>query len=545
MSYKIYLFHKDKIKENCIFINLLEPMLTTSDIFTFLKERISPEAQREGQELVNSGTVEITKLTSQMVGGVAQGTRIQVQFSPEKVHITKECSCQTKNCPHIPAILQLWNESSEQAFTNKAGYWRKVISDMPEEDKGAFILEQVKRAKATAYDLRAYILRQQGLYAPGLAKAIFDEIKSPVVRSTKSPTAPQVRIFGQITKTTLKSADHLVQAGYVFQGIAILMYLLESLHYLYFRLLRNNSTVLKHIVQVEDNFTELFPLIRAPEAQYDILESWKNLSSKSYYIPISTEQIGRFYQSLNTLETRQNILDHVESLVKETSGFSKSVWTDIWFQIILFDSKTKSSMTYDLIPDHKIDMLWDTFKTHEVPANFHSIFLDMLHHVSAKNLAYTLPILVREEMIELILETMEKNPSIILPATPPKLASKIYTKCKTNSKITLLQKSSVLAQTQNLKSHLQFIKKENQLQATVLLLPYIPKEEIVKMEDLILGQLNHYLQTHIGSKSEVLIEELIQVLTSKKNHSLLKIVKSTLKDSFGYRNDIHNVLSTQ
>lgn len=520
-------------------------MLSTSETLTFLKDRISPEAQREGQELVHTGKVEITKLTSQLVGGIAEGTRIQIHFTPEKVHITKECSCQTKHCPHIPALLQLWNESNEQAFSNKAGYWRKVISDIPEDGKNAFILDQVKRSKATAYDLRAYILRQQGLYAPSMAKAIFDEIKSPVVRSTKTPTAPQVRLFGQMTKTTLKSADDLVKAGYVFQGIAVLMYLLESLHYLYFRLLRNNSTILKHIVQVEKMFTDLFPLIRAPEAQYDILESWKSLTAKSYYVPISVEQIVSFYQALNTVETRQNIMEHVEGLLKKSTDFSLSIWTDIWLQMLLFDPKVKTTLTIHDLPEHKEEMIWQTLSDHPLPENFLTIFNQMLGKLAQKHVPTAMNILLREKMIEKVLTLMEQHPELKLPSTNDKLAIQIFKKITSKTNINLIQKTSILAQTEQTDTLIKFIHKENHLQATILLLPHLPKQEIENLHDIILQQLNEYLQTHIGEKSEKLVDQLIQILERKRNKTLLKTIKSTLKESFGYRNDVHNVLSTQ
>lgn len=519
-------------------------MLTTVDIQAFLKERIDPDAQREGQDLVQSEKVTVNKLTSQVVGGIVEGTSVQIQFTPEKVIIQKECSCTTRKCRHIPALLQVISESQKSTFSNKAGFWRKSVEEMEVEGMKSFILEQVKRNKATAYDLRSYILRQQGVYAVAKAKEILDELKSPVVRSTKVPSAPQIRLFGQVTKTMISSCKDLVQQGYTFQGLAILMHLSESLHYVFFRLKRNNSSIMNHIQSVESLIADWLVMVRAPESQYDIVEKWMSLASKSYFVPLQSEHILLFFEVLPSDDLKDSVFRQIESLIQERNDQVHGIWVEIWLKILLHHPQMKPAISLSAIQDHKHDMLWRTITRYPLGQNVEGLFNDLMEDLSPRQKDPTLKYLLDQKEVNLIIALLQRNPELQLPETSESLANEIYQVAKNDNNITSEQLGSILAQTKNTKEIHRSITTRNFLPVTLPLLKSIPQTEIGTLEDTLVDQVNEYLNNHIGNHSKNNLEELIQTLEEKQNYRLIKRLKKELKSNFGHRKDIIHVLST-
>jgi hypothetical protein len=65
-------------------------------------------------------------------------------------------------------------------------------------------------------------------------------------------------------------------------------------------------------------------------------------------------------------------------------------------------------------------------------------------------------------------------------------------------------------------------------------------DDIKALEDEIVEQVVEYLSSHIGHHSQKTIENLLTVLSGKGNKDVLKSVKHVLKDSFGFRKDIHH-----
>jgi hypothetical protein len=517
-------------------------MFTPADIRRFLSERVDPGVVTEGQSLLQEGKVKLTKVAGGEVSGIVEGTSVKMVFSSEEVEVNKACSCRTRKCAHIAGLLGgiLENEHN-RTFSNKAGYWREMVDLLDHELKDAFLLDNVKRNKALAYDLRATYIRQQGIFAPDRAREVMDELKAPIVRSTKTPTSPQVRLLIQVSKSISQSASHLANDGFVYQAMEVLASMIETLHYLYYRLKRNNASVQKQIEILEDQFNLLFPVIRAPESQYTILDRWKSWTSKSYYLPLSTSSIRSLFDQLPSRDLLQDCFSHIEELLVGSEDLAANTWSNIWLKLAVQYDHLSSMIEPHHLDPAMIDRTWSILDKHGINQTLSGFFDKAIRGVPEKHLDKAFRALVQMKEWTMASELLHRHPVISRAELSPDQAFKLFEEMSKNGHdFTPEQWSSVLSQTEDHKRMIAFIGSKKQLRSTIPLLSELDTGDIKALEDEIVEQVVEYLSSHIGHHSQKTIENLLTVLSEKGNKGVLKSVKHVLKDSFGFRKDIHH-----
>ena len=519
-------------------------MFTPADIRRFLSERVDPGVVTEGQSLLQEGKVELTKVAGQEVSGIVEGTSIKMVFSSEEVEVSKACSCRTRKCAHIAGLLNgvLENEHN-RTFSNKAGYWREMVGLLNDDLKDAFLLDNVKRNKALAYDLRATYLRQQGIFAPDRAREIMDELKAPIVRSTKTPTSPQVRLLIQVSKSTSQSASYLANDGFVYQAMEVLASMIETLHYLYYRLKRNNASVQKQIEILEDQFNTLFPVIRAPESQYTILDRWKVWTAKSYYLPLSASSINSLFDQLPSQELLQDCFSHIEDLLIQAEDLAANTWSSIWLKLAVhYDSLSSKVEPHHLDPG-MVDRTWTILDKYGINQTLSGFFDKAIASVPEKHLEKAFRALVQMKEWSRSSQLLQQNPVITKADLTSTQAFKLFEEMRKNGhEFSPEQWSCVLSQTEDRKEMISFIGDKKQLRSTIPLLSELTKDDINALESEIVDQVVDYLSSHIGHHSQKTVENLLTVLSEKGNIGVLKSVKNVLKDSFGFRKDIHHAV---
>ena len=150
-----------------------------------------------------------------------------------------------------------------------------------------------------------------------------------------------------------------------------------------------------------------------------------------------------------------------------------------------------------------------------------------------------------DNYLEGTLKLMTEYPDILFPGGNETMAQQLIKSKKRLTPLTLEQTCSIYAQCGDSDLILGFLHTKNDLMVTLPLLEQISANHISELGEVLILQVKEYLSNHIGEQSRKNMEWLLRILSDKGNSALLKDVKAALKDLYGYRNDVHHVLTSR